>query len=118
MKKFRNKGLIAFILLSLLSLYGQQAFAFSLPQFTEDSGQKFNLQAKSAVSTIFFQENSYGQPGEYSENFSKYLFGTGSLAVTVNFHFRKIHSLKNSSKYLQDHKNNLKHKIYPFHSFW
>ncbi|SFN55500.1 hypothetical protein SAMN05660413_01581 [Salegentibacter flavus] len=105
-------------MLSLLLLYGQQAFAFSLPQFTEDSDQEFNFQTKSAALVIFFQENTYGQTSEYSENFSEYIFGTGSLAVTGNFHFRNAHSLKNATKYLQDHKHDLKHKIFPFHFFW
>lgn len=107
------------MMLSLLMLYGQQAFAFSSAHFIqEDSGDRLYSQTYQDTEGLIFQHISFGSASEYSESFSEYIFGTGSLAVTGNFHFRNAQGLKNSTKYLQDRRNDLKHKIFPFHFFW
>lgn len=119
MKKFRNKGLTAFIILSLLSLYGQQAFAFSSGHLIqEDSGDPLFSQTYQNTEGLLFQQIFFGNPSEYSEHNSEYFFGGGAQICFKDLHFRNAYGLNNSTKFLLDHRNDLKHKIYPFHFFW
>ncbi|WP_081208029.1 hypothetical protein [Salegentibacter sediminis] len=119
MKKFRNKGFIAFTIIGLLAVYGQQAFAFSPGQFIkEDSGDRLLTQTYQNTEGLLFQEISFGNASEYSEDTPGYHFGGGAQTNTDNFHFRTSQRLKKPTAYLQDHRNDLRQKIFPFHFFW
>lgn len=107
------------MLLSLLSFYGRQAFAFSSYTFIqEDSGDRLYSQTYQNTEGLIFQQIFFGSASEYTENFIEYIFGTAALAVTGNLQFRNAQGLNISTDYLQDHRNDLKQKIFPFHFFW
>ncbi|HEY9184358.1 MAG TPA: hypothetical protein VIM94_03435 [Salegentibacter sp.] len=119
MKKFRNKGFIAFTIIGLLAIYGQQAFAFSSGQFIQkDSGNRLLPQTYQNTEGLLYQEISFGNAGEYSETSPEYHFSGGAQTSPNNFHFWNFHNLKKPTSYLQDHRNELRHKIFPFHFFW
>lgn len=101
-----------------MSIFGQQAFAFSENSTFKDPDQRFYFQVDQNAEGSFFQEISNIHFGQYFESQSNFLSNPGAFATTSNLHFQKASELKISDSFLQDHRNSLSQQIFPFHFFW